>query len=34
MKPYVAQWTGGKAQRLLFDAFLFLVYTTSRGLRT
>jgi len=34
MKPYVAQWKDGKAQRWLFDSFLYLVYTTSRGIRT
>lgn len=34
MKPYAAQWQDGKARRWLFDAFLFLVYTTSRGRRT
>ncbi len=34
MKPYVAQWKDGKAARWLFDSFLYLVYTTSRGRRT
>jgi len=34
MKPYAAQWQDGKPRRWLFDAFLYLVYTTSRGRRT
>lgn len=34
MKTYAAQMKDGRPQRWLFDSFLFLVYTTSRGIRT
>lgn len=34
LAPYVARQEGGRAREWLFDAFLFLVYTSERGIRT